>query len=191
MAGTGAMRGYHPPSTQIEACTSMCEREAEANCPNEGSVQQCFDGCRVGLQFEPCSAAWDAMFACVETADTITCNQTGEATITDCVTPYAEVIDCVFNENLDDDYAPRCDAYCGALELSACENAEPAAECENTCVILGSAFPVCSDVYTEFLECGTDAEITCDDQGEPAAEDCASEYVLFLSCLVDEYDWEL
>lgn len=191
MAGAGAMTGYHPPGEQIDACTSMCEREAEANCPNEGTAQECFDGCRVGIQFEPCSSAWDALFECAETADAVTCNAEGEATVPDCVTQYAEVIDCVFNENLDESYTGTCDAYCGGLEAAACENAEPAATCASTCVILGSAFPVCAAVYSDFLECSTDADITCDAEGKPTAADCASEYVLFLSCLVNEYDWEL
>jgi hypothetical protein len=191
MAGAGAMTGYHPPGEQIDACTSMCEREAEANCPNEGTAQECFDGCRVGIQFEPCSSVWDALFECAETADTVTCTAEGEATVPDCVTQYAEVIDCVFNENLDESYTGTCDAYCGVLEAAACENAEPAATCASTCVILGSAFPVCTAVYSDFLECSTDADITCDAEGKPTAEDCASEYVLFLSCLVNEYDWEL
>lgn len=191
MAGAGAMRGYHPPDEQIEACTSMCEREAEANCSNEGTEQECFEGCRVGIQFEPCSAGWEEMFACVETAAPFTCNAGGEATAPECVTEYAEVIDCVFNENLDPSFAVPCNEYCDANDAAGCQLSEPTAECSNTCVILASAFPVCAGVYQDFLECGAAADIICDEQGEPTAEGCASEYVLFLSCLVSEYDWQL
>ena len=109
----------------------------------------------------------------------------------ECASEYAEVIDCVFNENLDDAYVPRCEGYCAALQLAACDNTEPVDDCESTCVILGSAFPVCSDVYTDFLECGAGADVSCNAEGEPAVEDCASDYVLFLGCLVNEYDWQL
>lgn len=190
-AGAGAMRGYHPPGAQIAACDAMCEREAAANCPNDGTITECFDGCRVGIQFEACSAAWDGMFECSETVGEVTCDANGEGAVPECAAEYAVVIDCVFNDNLDEGYVPRCEGYCAALQPAACDNTEPVEDCENTCVILGSAFPVCADAYTDFLECGTGADITCDAEGQPAAEDCASEYVLFLSCLVSEYDWQL
>jgi hypothetical protein len=190
MAGAGAMRGYHPPGAQVEGCTSMCQRQTAANCENEETEEQCFDGCRIGIQFEPCASAWDAMFACAETAE-VTCAAEGQATAAECITEYAGVVSCVFEDNLDPAYDPRCDDYCGALEGAACTNAEPASECASTCVIIGSAFPVCDALYTNFLACGTDSDITCDDQGSPTASACAADYVLFLNCLVTEYDYPL
>jgi len=183
------MSGYHPPEAQVEACTAMCEREAEAMCPNDDPLEKCIGDCRIAIRFEDCSAEWDAVFACAEDAE-VSCDSSGEATFAGCLTPYAAAIGCVFGDGLNTDFEARCSDFCASSTVPDCENSESEGECTEGCVVLASAFPVCNDVLTNYLGCGATAEFSCGDDGEPEAAECFSESVLFLSCVVSEYDIE-
>ena len=45
--------------------------------------------------------------------------------------------------------------------------------------------------YMAYLACAGSAEFTCDAQGDPQPEGCASTSLPFLACVVTEYDIEL
>jgi hypothetical protein len=185
----GGMRGYRPPQTQIDGCTSLCQREAAAMCENETTLEKCIGDCRVGILFEDCSAEWDAVFECTEDAE-ITCDDDGEATASGCIGPYAAALACVFGDGLDTDFEGPCSEYCAAESAPACENEDSEADCTEGCIVIASAFPVCNDALTAQLTCGRDAEFTCNDEGEAEASGCIGETLSFLSCVVNEYDIE-
>jgi hypothetical protein len=188
--GTGAMRGYHPPDRHVQGCQTLCELNQTAMCPNE-NMQDCLNGCRVGILFEPCAALWDPVFECVSTTTNVQCDDDGEATLPDCVTPYIEVLACVLTDGMNDDLDAACTANCMAETAAACPNGGTQADCEGDCGIIASAFPVCAGPLETFLTCSAGSSHSCDADGEPVPDDCDSPYLLFLNCVVTEYDYEI
>lgn len=188
--GTGAMRGYHPPDRQVDGCQRLCDLNATAMCPNE-TMEDCLNGCNVGILFEPCAALWDPVFACVDTTTNVQCDDDGEATLPDCVAPYVEVLSCILTDGMNDDLDPACTANCTAATAAACPNGDTQADCESECGILASAFPVCAGPMETYLTCSAGSTQSCDADGEPFPDDCDSPYLLFLNCIVTEYDIEI
>jgi hypothetical protein len=189
-AGTGGGRGYRPPGNQLSGCTRACELEQAAMCPNETTFDKCLEDCHLPLLFEVCSDLWDAVFACVETAETTACDADGEAFIVDCVDEAQPAFECVLMDGITDDLATPCAAYCAAAAAAMCPNGAAAAECEFECQAIASAFPVCAPAYQATLECSADAEQTCDADGQPSAAGCATEAGTFLDCLDADYAWQ-
>jgi hypothetical protein len=187
--GSSAMTGYHPPDEQVDACTTLCEREAEADCENETTTEKCVEDCRVGILFEECSEQWDALFECAGDAE-VECNSAGEATFVGCNGQAAATYACVLGDGLDPAFQEPCSDYCAANTATECDNTPAAADCTSTCVIIASAFPVCDPDFSDFIECGADAEYTCNAEGEPEASECAGNYLLFLGCILTEYDFQ-
>jgi hypothetical protein len=190
-AGTGAMRGYHPPDRQAMGCAQTCEREQAAMCPNEGSYEQCVSGCLVGLQFESCSADWDAVFACVGTAGPATCDANGEAVVSDCRTELEAAIGCVVTVVGGSSVTTQCSANCRAAAAAMCPNADTTESCNFDCNAVATAFPVCQATYSAAIACAGGAEHTCDADGEPQPVGCNGATGDFVDCLSAEYDWQI
>ncbi|HEX6276897.1 MAG TPA: hypothetical protein VFZ53_27845 [Polyangiaceae bacterium] len=188
-AGTGGMRGYRPPDRQIQGCTRMCELETAAMCPNEDSLEKCVEDCRVAIQFEVCSADWDALFACAATAGPATCNTDGEAVVADCVSESITALTCVFEDGITGDLASQCSEFCAAEAAPMCPATDPSDACNFNCQVLAGAFPVCAGVFEPFLACSADADYTCNAEGEPTAAGCAGPLGTFADCLTAEYGW--
>jgi hypothetical protein len=188
--GSGAMRGYHPPDRHTEGCQRLCELNATAMCPNE-TMEDCLNGCRIGVLFEPCAALWDPVFECVDATTNVQCDADGEATLPDCAAPYVEVLSCILTDGMNDDLDAVCTSSCTAATAAACPNGGTQAECEYECGILASAFPVCAGPMETYLTCSAGSAQACDAEGEPVPDDCDSPYLLFLNCLVTEYDIEI
>jgi hypothetical protein len=188
-SGAGGMRGYHPPERQVEGCTELCQREAEAMCENEDSLDDCIGDCRVAILFEDCSADWDAVFECAKDAE-VSCDDAGKATFSSCLEPYASAVACVFGDGLDTSFEAPCSSFCAASSVPDCENGDSQADCVGGCVLIASAFPVCNDLLTAQLDCGSTAEWSCSEAGEPEALACFGETLSLLSCIVNEYDLE-
>jgi hypothetical protein len=185
--GSSAMTGYHPPDAQVDGCTTLCEREAEADCENETTTEKCVEDCRIGILFEECSEQWDALFECAADAE-VECNSSGEATFVGCNGQATATYACVLGDGLDPAFTEPCSDYCAASTATECDNTPAASDCTSTCVIIASAFPVCDPDFSDFIECAADAEYTCNAGGEPEAPECAGEYLLFLGCILTEYD---
>jgi hypothetical protein len=187
--GSSGMSGYHPPESQVDACTRLCQREAEAMCENDPPLAKCIGDCRVAILFEDCSDEWDELFECTDDAD-VECGDSDEAELVGCLGPYASALACVFDEGLDTDYQEPCSAFCEQASEPDCENAGSRADCTQGCVVIASAFPVCNDRYDDHLACGADATFTCNDAEEAEASGCAAETLLFFACVLGEYDIE-
>jgi hypothetical protein len=188
MSGTGAMTGYHPPDSQIDACTTMCERAAEAGCENAPTTASCVEDCRVGILFEDCAEEWDELFACAEDAE-VECNGDGEPAFVGCTGQTATTYACVLGDGLDDAYNEPCADYCAASSATVCDNTPSESDCASTCVIIASAFPVCDPQFSDYIECGADADYACNADGEPEAASCAGPYLTFLGCILTEYEF--
>jgi hypothetical protein len=190
-SGSGGMRGYRPPERQLQGCTRMCELEAAARCPAEPPLEKCVEDCRVAIQFEVCSAEWDALFACAATAGPATCNAEGQAVVADCVSESVAALTCVFDDGITGDLAPQCADFCAAEATAMCPGADSSETCNFNCQVLPSAFPVCAGVLEPFLTCSADADYTCNAEGEPSPTGCAGPLGTFADCLTAEYGWVL
>jgi hypothetical protein len=187
-SGSGAMTGYHPPDAQVDACTTMCERATEAGCENAPTTASCVEDCRVGILFEDCADEWDDLFACAEDAE-VECNGDGEPAFVGCTAQTATTYACVLGDGLDDAYNEPCADYCAASSATVCDNTPAESDCASTCVIIASAFPVCDPQFSDYIECGADADYTCNADGEPEAAGCAGPYLTFLGCILTEYEF--
>ena len=92
---------------------------------------------------------------------------------------------------MDPDLDAPCEASCEAQEDAMCTNSPTSADCRPQCGLVGAAVPVCKAEYMAYLACAGSAEFTCDAQGDPQPEGCASTSLPFLACVVTEYDIEL
>ncbi len=188
--GTGAMTGYHPPPEQVDACTSTCQKAADANCDNGDSLATCITDCRTAIRVEACSDAWDTLFAC-QAMDTVECNGDGQPTFPDCVDEYALAIACVYDTAIGGDLEPPCSDYCNAQADVMCDNSTNSADCTQECQLVGTIVEACDTEYVVYLDCAKDADFTCNADGDPFANACAADYLRFLACVVTEYDIQL
>jgi hypothetical protein len=182
------MTGYHPPDSQIDGCETLCAQEATAACENETTLEKCIEDCRVGILFEDCAEQWDDLFACTEDSE-VECNAEGEATFADCTAQATATYACVLGDGLDPEFNEPCGDYCAANTAAECESTPSSADCATTCVIIASAFPVCNEVFSRFIECGADSEYGCNADGEPEPTECGGQYLTFLGCILTEYEF--
>jgi hypothetical protein len=191
-AGSAGMRGYRPPERQIQGCTQMCELEAAAMCAAEDTLEKCVEDCRVAIQFEACSAQWDALFACAGTASPAVCSSEGESVVADCVTEQTAAILCVIDVTNGSELASQCSAHCTAGAAAMCPSGDTVETCSFNCRVLSTGFPVCEDRLAPFLTCSAAAaEHTCDAAGEPQPTGCAGTLGTFVDCLTVEYGWNI
>jgi hypothetical protein len=162
-----------------------------ADCANEGTLEECINGCNFTIRLEECSEAWDALFACADEADEVECNSDGEASFVGCASEYNAAYVCVFEDGLNEDIEPQCSAHCAAASEAECENGGSENDCTNGCMLFGSVFSVCEERWVSYLECGAEADFMCNADGEPEPEGCGTPFILFLACVVEEYDIEL
>jgi len=188
MAGTGAMTGYDPPDSQVDACTSTCVAAEAADCPNADTLAECVADCRFAIQIEACSPFWDALLACQEAVDPVTCNNDGEPAWPGCEDEYIAALDCVYNDALDPTLEEPCAGLCEAEQVVTCDNSRTVADCTTNCQVIGTAVPVCRDQYTGYLDCGAAAEeFTCDSDGVPQPAGCTGTQLALLACVFTEY----
>jgi hypothetical protein len=182
------MTGYDPPDEQVDACTRICAEAQLAMCENADSLVQCVEGCRFAIQIEECSEEWDAVFACQDAVEEVTCNSDGEPEWPGCGDEYISALDCVYNDALDPDLEQPCTELCEASESVTCDNSAATGDCVTGCQLIGTAIPVCSEQFTAYTECGATAEeFMCDDDGEPQPVGCEGQQLGLLACVVTEY----
>jgi hypothetical protein len=174
-----------PPAvdpTVREGCAGWCEGVASAGC-DPTTQAECLLGCRALANSPTCNSRYKALFACGE-GKTFTCGQDGDAVPEGCEVPYAQAALCVLG-NPDETLAQPCQAYCDSAAAAACPNSPPAGECAYGCQVASSLVPTCAEDWKTFVECAANAEVTCNDSGDPSPSSCAAGYLRYVACIVD------
>jgi hypothetical protein len=186
------MTGYHPPEEQVDACTRLCAEAALADCPNGDTLVECVSGCQTAIRIEPCSAEWDALFACQDAVDEVECNSDGEPHWPGCDDEYVLALACVYGDALDPELEEPCRGLCEGEQGVECDNSQAVADCVQECQLIGAVVPVCEPELRDYLDCGGEAEeFMCNAEGDPQPVGCGVDLLLFAACVLTEYDIEL
>ena len=70
-------------------------------------------------------------------------------------------------------------------EAAACPNSTPAAECTYGCELTSAFIAACSADWKTFIECASDAEVTCNEDGDAVPAACAADYLRYAACVLD------
>jgi len=180
-AGAGVVGDSSTISPQvIDGCSSLCAKEAMANCPNQGSTANCNAGCRLILRNPTCAAPSNALFACEE-GSPAACDAQGRATLTSCAVEQLTVAACFLQNAADPTLVEPCAAYCAKVAAANCPN-DDRAGCATNCSIAGNVLPACSAQWRANVTCGGTATFVCGADGKATASACNLQAGSFLVC---------
>lgn len=166
-----------------DGCDALCAKEATANCPNQGATSDCSLGCRLLLNNPACTTATTALFTC-EGSSTVSCDQTGKASLDDCGVQALTSAACFLQSANDPTIAAPCTTYCAKVGAAACPNDDQAG-CQQGCQIVGGFVPACDSLWKAYVGCadGDAGAVACGTDGKAGAEGCLLQAVAYAACL--------
>jgi hypothetical protein len=170
-----------PPPVVAAGCAALCAKEATAMCPSQGSIGSCIDGCRLLLDNPSCAAQTEALFAC-EPTSTVSCDDSGKASLDDCEIQTLSATACVLEDATDPTLAAPCAKYCAESAAAACPGDDPSS-CQATCQVAGNLVPGCDSAWTSYVNCAVGAGmLSCGNGGNAFSPACLIQGLEYLTC---------
>jgi hypothetical protein len=179
-ASDGGIFGGPINPVVVDGCRSLCAKEATANCPNEGTLNDCILGCRLILNNPNCVNAATTLFACEKTS-TVTCDAKGKASLTSCGAEELSAAACFLTNASDPTLKPICTSYCAGVAAAKCPN-DDLAGCATGCPVVGNFVPACNQYWKGYVTCASTAMFTCGNDGKAGAPSCALEAAQYALC---------
>lgn len=185
-SGGGGVMNPVPDPELVDACAESCALQLEADCPSGPTEASCAGACELITRVPACESTYEELFDCIEEDDTTSCSGEGDVVFDHCVNEQLSAYTCVLDEAPNEALEEPCEDYCGAAVGAGCANdANDLAGCIVYCQSIGTILPACESEWRSLLECGHDAEFTCNDEGEAEAMGCDVEALLFFACMCD------
>ena len=175
MAGSGAIS-----SEVIDGCNSLCAKDATANCPNQGTVEDCVLGCRLFLNNPSCGAQTTALFAC-EKSSPASCDAAGKATLTQCPIEQLSAVTCFLQNARDPSLKDSCMTYCANVAAAHCSS-DDIAGCPTSCQVVGNFIPACNAYWKRYIDCSLTSTFACGSDGKAVASACGVELAQYALC---------
>jgi hypothetical protein len=164
----------------VDGCNALCTKEATANCPNQGTVENCVIGCRLLLNNPNCTVQTATLFAC-EKDSPASCNAEGKATLSGCPVEQLSSAVCFLQNAKDPTLKGPCTTYCAAVAATQCPN-DDVAGCQAGCQVIGNFIPACNDYWKSYVTCASTATLTCGMDGKAGAPACVLEFGTYALC---------
>jgi len=176
MAGSGGAIS----SEVVDGCNSLCAKDATANCPNQGTVEDCVLGCRLFLNNPSCEAQTTALFAC-EKSSPASCDAAGKATLTQCPIEQLSAVTCFLQNARDPSLKDSCMTYCANVAAAHCSS-DDIAGCPTSCQVVGNFIPACNAYWKRYVECSLTSTFACGPDGKAGASACGVELAQYALC---------
>jgi hypothetical protein len=170
-----------PPPIVAAGCAALCAKEATAMCPSQGSIGSCIQGCRLLLNNPSCTAQTAALFAC-EPTSTVSCDDSGKASLDDCEIQTLGATACVLQDDIDTTLAAPCAKYCAESAAAACPGDDPSG-CQASCQVAGNLVAGCDPAWTSYVMCAVGGgALSCGNGGNAFAPGCLVQGLEYLAC---------
>ncbi len=187
LGGSGGSGIPEPACIPRESCQRYCAAFGnDAPSCGLGNSAQC--GCVCEERFNgPCPDELDALVQCMGDGPPIDCGNRGRL-IAGCEQQAVALELCDFRarEQLCALAAPRCLAYCTALQLSFCsQGPESVTSC--LCGCEASVVERCQSQFDAFMDCSADAPaFGCDSVGRNVPTSCLAQWQALDACLIPD-----
>jgi hypothetical protein len=164
----------------IDGCNSLCAKDETANCPNQGTVQDCILGCRLFFNNPSCGAQTTALFACEKTSSA-SCDGAEKATLTQCPIEQLSAVTCFLQNARDPSLKDSCMTYCANVSAAHCPS-DDIAGCPTSCQVVGNFIPACNAYWKQYVDCSLTSTFVCGPDGKASAGACGVEFAQYALC---------
>ena len=169
------------PGSANDRCPTFCADIVAAGCESGPTMEGCLLTCEALTSAPVCDPTAHAYFDCVDGAE-ITCNGLGEPVAGVCGLSYLAAIECAVTEDPNPDIVEPCAAHCDAVAAADCDLSQSVEDCNTDCQWLGAEGVGCDEALGEYLECVTEAEITCI-VGYAVPQGCGQQWQGYWDCV--------
>jgi hypothetical protein len=141
--------------------------------------------CATVTGYPACQEQIDTWLTCAENSS-IACDPSGVPTFTDCENELMLVSACAITTPPPKAVVKSCDDFCTKLEDAGCSVDSQLGGCNQTCGITGNVVEACQDAFVAATQCQIDADVTCDESGQPVMTGCESELSVYAGCVLME-----